>query len=49
MRREESFIAMKLIWHGYLILNLGIFAYETSIETGIKFALFWDEGSIVLS
>ena len=33
---EESFITMKLIWHGYLVPNLGICAHETSTETVLK-------------
>ena len=27
---EESFITMKLIWHGYLVLSLGICVYEST-------------------
>ena len=27
---------MKLIWHGYLVLSLGICAHETPTETGLK-------------
>ena len=30
---EESFITMKLIWYGYLILSLGICVHETLTET----------------
>ena len=33
---EENFIAMKLIWHSYLVLNLGNCAHETPTETGIN-------------
>jgi len=36
---------MKLIWHGYLILNLGIFAHETSIETSLKLHYFGMKGA----
>ena len=36
MKCEESFITMKLIWHGYLVPNLGICAYETPTETSLK-------------
>ena len=34
---EENFITMKLIWHGYLILSLGIYVYETLTETGLGY------------
>ena len=33
---EESFITMKLIWHGYLILSLGICVHETPTETDLS-------------
>jgi hypothetical protein len=33
---EESFITIKLIWHGYLVLNLGICVHETPTETGLS-------------
>ena len=33
---EESFITMKLIWHGYLVPSLDICVYETSTETGLR-------------
>ena len=36
MECEESFITMKLIWHGYLVSSLGICAHETSTETGLR-------------
>jgi hypothetical protein len=29
-------LVIKLIWHSYLILNLGSFAHETSSETGFS-------------
>ena len=32
---EESFITMKLIWHGYIVLSLDICAHETPTETGL--------------
>jgi len=35
MRCEESFITMKFIWHGYLVLSLNNCAHETSTETGL--------------
>jgi hypothetical protein len=38
-RREESFITMKLIWHGYLISSLNIYVYETPTETSLT--SFW--------
>jgi len=33
---EERFIAMKLIWHGYLVLSLDICVHETPTETGLS-------------
>ena len=33
---EESFITMKLKWHGYLVSSLGICAHETPTETGLS-------------
>ena len=33
---NESFIIMKLIWHGYLVSNLDIYAHETPTETGLS-------------
>ena len=33
---DESFITMKLIWHGYLVLSLGICAHKTPIENGLR-------------
>ena len=36
MKCEESFITMKLIWHGYLVLSLGICVYESPTETGLR-------------
>ena len=45
MGYEESYITMKLIWHSYLILNLGIFAHETSIETSLKLHYFGMKGA----
>jgi len=30
---KESFITMKVIWHGYLVLSLDICAHETPTET----------------
>ena len=35
MECEESFITMKLIWHSYLVLSLGIYVHETPTETGL--------------
>ena len=32
---EESFITIKLIWHGYLVSSLGICVHETPTETGL--------------
>ena len=34
MEYEESFITIKLIWHGYLVLGLGTCVHETLTETG---------------
>ena len=36
IRCEESFITMKLIWHGYLVPNLNIRAHETPTKTALK-------------
>ena len=36
MRCEESFITIKHIWHSYLVLSLGNYAYETPTETGLN-------------
>ena len=36
MECEESFITMKLIWHGYLVLSLGICVYKSPTETGLR-------------
>ena len=33
---DESFITMKLIWHGYLVPSLDNCAYETPIKTGLS-------------
>jgi len=33
---EESFITMKLIWHGYLVPSLGNWAMKLCMETGLK-------------
>jgi len=33
---KESFITMKLIWHGYLIPSLGIYVHETHTETDLR-------------
>ena len=30
---EKSFITIKLIWHGYLVLSLSICAHKTPTET----------------
>ena len=35
---EEGFITMKLIWHGYLVLSLGICVHETPTKTGLSCA-----------
>ena len=35
MECDESFITIKLIWHGYLVLSLSICAHETPTETGL--------------
>ena len=32
---EESFITIKLVWHGYLVLSLDICVHETPTETGL--------------
>ena len=39
VRREESFITMKLIWHGYLVSSLDIYVYETPTKTSLT--SFW--------
>ena len=36
MRCDESFITMKLIWHGYLVSSIGICVHETPTETGLR-------------
>ena len=33
---EESFITMKLIWHGYQILDLDNCVHKTPIKTGLS-------------
>ena len=33
---EESFITMKLIWHGYLVSSLYICVHEIPTETGLR-------------
>ena len=35
MKCEESFITMKLIWHGYLVLSLAICVHKIPTETGL--------------
>ena len=40
MKCEESFITMKLIWHGYLVFSLGICVHKTSTETGLMCVQF---------
>ena len=37
---EESFITMKLIWHNYLVPNLGNYAHETPLRLALS-ALCW--------
>ena len=32
---EESFITIKLIWHGYLVPSLDICVHKTSTKTGL--------------
>ena len=36
MRCEKSFITMKLIWYGYLVLSLGNCVHETLTEIGLN-------------
>ena len=37
---EESFIIIKLIWHGYLVPSLDICVHETLTETGLSWLAF---------
>ena len=40
---DESFITIKLIWHGYLVLNLNICAHEIFAEAGLSGRSLWHE------
>ena len=40
---DESFITIKLIWHGYLVLNLDICAHEIFAEAGLSGRSLWHE------
>ena len=45
---EESFITIKLIWHGYLVPSLGICVHETPTETGLIIIVLCDLKMIII-